>query len=331
MSNKMITAAWDVPLPAYARLVLIALADSASEDEGVCWISNRTIMDKACASKSTVGYILSAFERLGIATRETRFEARKNGAQTSSIKRISIPVFSGTVKEIKEAKARFAAEYDAAYAWARSRKDTPSQEEVGEGCHVVDAPPTTQGGISRPTVCGTPHTTQGGTLEPSCEPSCEPPSSSSLPPQTECEDELCEGIALDSSFVLPNALSHLSIASIEDIVKKMSENPRINNPSRYKVTILEKIRKGDAETIENILTAANRTQSMNHIDKRKLGELRSEISARIKIMNQHGEPIKLILEEITLLIAPYVKTYSREELEKIIREELYMAGIEGFV
>lgn len=142
MSNKMITAAWDVPLPAHARLVLIALADSASEDEGVCWISNRTIMDKACAGKSTVGYILAAFERLGIAARETRFEARKNGAQTSSIKRISIPAFTGSAEEIAAAKARFTIEYDAAYVWARSRKDTPSHDVVGEGSHWVESPPS---------------------------------------------------------------------------------------------------------------------------------------------------------------------------------------------
>lgn len=174
MSNKMITAAWEVPLPAYARLVLIALADSASEDEGVCWISNRTIMNKACAGKSTVGYILAAFERLGIAVRETRFEARKNGAQTSSIKRINVPIFVGTDDEIRVAKARFAAEYDEAYAWARSPKDTPSHDVVGEGAHHVVPTHPTQSGIPHSTLCGTPPTTLGGTLEPSSYPSLEP-------------------------------------------------------------------------------------------------------------------------------------------------------------
>lgn len=147
----MITAAWDVPLPAHARLVLIALADSASDDEGVCWISNKTIMEKSTCAKTTLGYILFAFEKLGIILRETRFRP-ENGSQTSSLKRVVIPVFSGSKKEIEGAKVKFKAEYETAYISARLKKDTPSHHVTGgEGSQgdlphitLVDLPPVTQ-------------------------------------------------------------------------------------------------------------------------------------------------------------------------------------------
>jgi ribosomal protein L35AE/L33A len=251
MSNKMITAAWEVPLPAHARLVLIALADSASEDEGVCWISNRTIMYKACAGKSTVGYILAAFERLGIAVRETRFEARKNGAQTSSIKRISVPIFAGTDDEIRVAKARFAAEYDEAYAWARSPKDTPFHDVVGGAHHVAPTHPT-RSGIPHSTLCGTPPTTLGGTLEPSSYSSFESSSSSSLPPQAIEEEEGVILVPLDPYFAIPDegmdGLSHDTI--VIGVERLVSANA--GDDARYRETLVREILSGGGRTISNI-------------------------------------------------------------------------------
>lgn len=152
MSNKMITAAWDVPLPAHARLVLIALADSASDDEGVCWVSNRTLMTKSTAAKTTLLYILGAFERLGIIHREMRFRP-ENGSQTSSLKRIVIPVFQGSKKEIEAAKSKFATEYDAAYFFARKKKDPLSHNVTGGEGSQGDLPHTTQGDLPPVTQC----------------------------------------------------------------------------------------------------------------------------------------------------------------------------------
>lgn len=131
MSTKMITAAWEVPLPAHARLILIALCDAASDDDGVCWVSNKTLRKKSTAAKTTLTYILGAFELLGIVQRETRFRA-DSGSQTSSFKRIVVPVFEGSKKEIAEAKKRFSESFESAYRKARSGKDTP--------CHVVTSP-----------------------------------------------------------------------------------------------------------------------------------------------------------------------------------------------
>jgi hypothetical protein len=206
-------------------------------------------MEKSGAGKSTVGYILAAFEKLRIAVRETRFEARKNGAQTSSIKRIRVPVFSGTPEEIAAAKALFAAEYDAAYAWARSPKDTPSHEVVGGD--------TTQSDIPHSTLCGTPPTTQGGTLESSCEPSCEPSSSSSLPPPP-IEDEE-EGVV--SAEVIPHdPFSEIPEEGLDGLTKEqivagverlVSENAGDEDP--YRARLLEEILSGEGRTLRNIL------------------------------------------------------------------------------
>lgn len=256
MSNKMITAAWDVPLPAHARLVLIALADSASEDEGVCWISNRTIMEKACAGKSTVGYILAAFERLGIAVRETRFEARKNGAQTSSIKRIQVPAFTGTAEEIAVAKAHFIIKYDEAYAWARTPKNTPFHEVVGEGPHHVESPHPTQSGTPHSTLCGTPPTTLGGTLEPSSDPSIDPSSSSSLPPQLIDDEEegviSAELVHIDPYYEIPEEgicglCRDTIIAGVENLV-----STNAGDAIRYRETLIREIMSGGTRTLENI-------------------------------------------------------------------------------
>jgi len=159
-------------------------------------------------------------------------------------------------------------------------------------------------------------------------------SSSSLPPQNVCEDddEVCNEIVV-SSFFVPPELSHLAIATIEEIAKKMSEKPHINNPVRYKEAILEKIKNGDKETIENILIiASSKTrQPLDRSDKRKLGELRSEVKTRIGLMKDYGEPLDLILKDVQQLILPHIHSFPREDLEKIVREELFMAGFEGVV
>jgi DNA-binding PadR family transcriptional regulator len=118
-------------------------------------------------------------------------------------------------------------------------------------------------------------------------------SSSSIPPQTECEDDKDEVEVYDSvlsSFIPPPALSHLSIGSIEEIVLNMCGKPNINNPARYKASILEKIKRGDAETIENILILANRIHTLDCVEKRKPWELEK------RLKREEGERLSLALQ-----------------------------------
>jgi len=53
MSIRIMTAVWDIQLPDSEKIVLLALADNAS-DEGLCWPSIATICRKTCKSERTV-------------------------------------------------------------------------------------------------------------------------------------------------------------------------------------------------------------------------------------------------------------------------------------
>lgn len=227
----MITAAWDVPLPAHARLVLIALADSASEDEGVCWISNKTIMKKSTCAKTTLGYILFAFEKLGIILRETRFRP-ENGSQTSSLKRVSIPVFSGSKKEIEEAKVKFKADYEAAYISARLKKDTPSHHVTwGEGSQG-DLPHITQGDLPPVTQCDL-------LYEPSVKPSSKVNNTPPLTPNRGTE----VGHKFPKNKKTPNlgdlADQHqMTVRTIEDYVYYRLNSGGVENPVAFEKHVL---------------------------------------------------------------------------------------------
>ena len=53
MSIKLMTAVWQLQLTHTDKLVLLALADNAS-DEGLCWPSVTTLMRKTCLSRRGV-------------------------------------------------------------------------------------------------------------------------------------------------------------------------------------------------------------------------------------------------------------------------------------
>ena len=81
MSIKLITQAWDTQLKGNDLLVLIALADNAS-DEGYCFPSWNTIMKKTKVGRSTLSYILKSFEHFNILERNHR--KRENGSNSSN-------------------------------------------------------------------------------------------------------------------------------------------------------------------------------------------------------------------------------------------------------
>lgn len=81
MSIKLIQQAWDSPLKGNDLLVLIALADNAS-DEGYCWPSWQSIMSKTKVSRGTLSSVLNRLEAGGYIARESR--KRDSGSDASN-------------------------------------------------------------------------------------------------------------------------------------------------------------------------------------------------------------------------------------------------------
>jgi hypothetical protein len=81
MSIKLITQAWETNFKGNDLLILIALADNAS-DEGYCFPSWNTIMKKTKIGRSTLSYILKSFEHFNVLERKHR--KRENGSNSSN-------------------------------------------------------------------------------------------------------------------------------------------------------------------------------------------------------------------------------------------------------
>lgn len=85
MSIDLMSKAWKTEQKGNDLLVLLALCDFANDD-GELFPSLSTISKKAKVSKSTLSYILRAYEEIGVITREQR--KRENGSDTSTIYKI---------------------------------------------------------------------------------------------------------------------------------------------------------------------------------------------------------------------------------------------------
>ena len=86
MSIKLMAKAWETNQKGNDLLVLLAICDYAS-DEGVLFPSLKTLAEKAKVSKSTLAYILNAYEAIGVITRDQR--KRENGSNTSTMYKIN--------------------------------------------------------------------------------------------------------------------------------------------------------------------------------------------------------------------------------------------------
>ena len=73
--------AWETDASGNDLLVLLALCDF-SNDEGLSYPSLKTLSDKAKVSKSTLSYILRAYEEIGVITREKRQRDNKSDKST---------------------------------------------------------------------------------------------------------------------------------------------------------------------------------------------------------------------------------------------------------
>lgn len=81
MSIKLMNQAWETNASGNDLLVLLALCDF-SNDDGLSFPSLKTLSTKAKVSKSTLSYILRAYEEVGVITREKRQRDNKSDAST---------------------------------------------------------------------------------------------------------------------------------------------------------------------------------------------------------------------------------------------------------
>ena len=86
MSIKLTAKAWETNQRGNDLLVLLALCDF-SNDEGASFPSLKTLSSKAKVSKTTLSYILRAYEDIGVITRERR--TRDNKSDTSTLYKIN--------------------------------------------------------------------------------------------------------------------------------------------------------------------------------------------------------------------------------------------------
>ena len=71
MSIKLMSAVWKINLPASEKLVLLALADCAN-DEGGCWPSMKTLVEKCSKGERTVQAAIKALVEAGHLSRDER-------------------------------------------------------------------------------------------------------------------------------------------------------------------------------------------------------------------------------------------------------------------
>ena len=86
MSIKLTAKAWETSQSGNDLLVLLALCDF-SNDEGVSFPSLKTLCNKAKVSKTTLSYILKAYQEIGVLTRTRR--TRDNNSDTSTLYQIN--------------------------------------------------------------------------------------------------------------------------------------------------------------------------------------------------------------------------------------------------
>ncbi|MCT7551967.1 helix-turn-helix domain-containing protein [Aliarcobacter butzleri] len=86
MSIKLTAKAWETNQSGNDLLVLLALCDF-SNDEGMSFPSLKTLCNKAKVSKTTLSYILKAYQEIGVLTRTRR--TRDNNSDTSTLYQIN--------------------------------------------------------------------------------------------------------------------------------------------------------------------------------------------------------------------------------------------------
>lgn len=132
MSIKLTAKAWETNQSGNDLLVLLALCDF-SNDEGLSYPSLKTLSSKAKVGKSTLAYILKAYEDIGVITRERR--TRDNKSNTSTLYKINH--LDIDIEAYKKA-------YQKARNYTAANEETPhcgqgiNDTIVDKGSHIVD-------------------------------------------------------------------------------------------------------------------------------------------------------------------------------------------------
>lgn len=258
MSNKLQGMAWSLPLPANAKLVLVALADAASDDEGVCWIGNHLLRAKASVKRTSLTYILSAFETMGILRRDPRY--KENGGQSSSFKYLTIPLVE------KKEEGAFLEKYNMAYQAARVSKKTPCHSVTGGEGSSSDTGVVTQSDI--------PHVTQSDHQEPLVEPSIE------FEEEESCEVEIVINSPSLPPLVVPSELRHLDRMVVEEAFDRMIFKNAKFSRAKYRVKAQNGLAAGEpgwiselSEFVKQIKITSEKPWERDKRLKRERGEV----------------------------------------------------------
>ena len=132
MSIKLTAKAWETNQSGNDLLVLLALCDF-SNDEGMSFPSLKTLSSKAKVGKSTLAYILKAYEDIGVITRERRTSDNKSNTSTLyKINHLDIDI-----EAYKKA-------YQKARNYTAANEETPhcgqgtNDTNVDKGSHIED-------------------------------------------------------------------------------------------------------------------------------------------------------------------------------------------------
>ena len=158
--------AWDTDQSGNDLLVLLVLCDFAN-DEGELHPSLATISQKAKVGKTTLGYILRAYEKIGVITRSRR--KRENNSDTSNFYKINTLSFDSI--EYKKAYQEIRN-----YNQDKSQCDTPNEAEKRSQCDTPNE-------AEKRSQCDTPNEVKKGhNVTPPLSLSVTPPLSLSVTP-----------------------------------------------------------------------------------------------------------------------------------------------------
>ena len=132
MSIKLTAKAWETNQSGNDLLVLLALCDF-SNDEGVSFPSLKTLCNKAKVSKTTLSYILKAYQEIGVLTRTRR--TRDNNSDTSTLYKINhLDIDIEAYKKAYQKARNYTAKSDENSQCEHPSKDT----NVNTGSEIVN-------------------------------------------------------------------------------------------------------------------------------------------------------------------------------------------------
>lgn len=132
MSIKLTAKAWETNQSGNDLLVLLALCDF-SNDDGLSFPSLKTLSNKAKVSKTTLSYILRAYEDIGVISRVRR--VRDNKSDTSTLYKINhLNIDSNEYQKAYQKARKYISKSDESSQCEHPLKDT----NVNTGSEIVN-------------------------------------------------------------------------------------------------------------------------------------------------------------------------------------------------